>query len=246
MLKELEDYNWFPAILRRWQMEFIGTVAVWAGIYKPLTNVIAQIVTENNVTALQDVCSGSGASSISVYNQLAQKIPLLLSDKYPVTGFKSTAAVSYNFQSVDVMQLQPEPQTCYTMFNAFHHFNRQQQQDIMQNMVTAKVPFLFVEILEPGILNVIKIFFTTILVQLFGAPFIKPFSVTRLFFTYIIPVNLFTITYDGVISVLKSKSKQEYTALVIDSNVKEYQITVHKIKTAAANIIYIKGQTVNR
>ena len=43
MLKELEDYNWFPKILRRWQMEFIGTIAIWTKLYQPLIPILQQM-----------------------------------------------------------------------------------------------------------------------------------------------------------------------------------------------------------
>jgi hypothetical protein len=52
----------------------------------------------------------------------------------------------------------------------------------------------------------LKIIFTTTIGQIILTPFVKPFSWMRLVFTYIIPINLFTITWDGVVSVLKSES----------------------------------------
>jgi hypothetical protein len=44
-------------------------------------------------------------------------------------------------------------------------------------------------------------------------PFIRPLSLRRIFFTYILPVNLITITYDGIISVLKSRTADQYRSL---------------------------------
>jgi hypothetical protein len=57
MLKELEDYNWFPKILRRWQTEFIGSVAIWTNLYKPLVPVLNKMITDNSIINLQDICS---------------------------------------------------------------------------------------------------------------------------------------------------------------------------------------------
>jgi len=42
------------------------------------------------------------------------------------------------------------------------------------------------------------------------APFVKPFSLGRLFFTYVVPVNVLTITWDGVISVLRARTAEQY------------------------------------
>ena len=242
MIKELEDYNWFPSILRRWQMEFIGAVAVWTKLYKPLATVLEQIINKNKIAALHDVCSGSGISAVYIHSQLAQKIPLLLTDKYPYTAFNNKPPVVYSLHTVDVIKLQPVQNTCYTMYNTFHHFTIAQQKEIIQKMLDNSTSFLFAEILEPGVINIAKIFFTTTIVQLLAAPFVKPFSLSRLFFTYIIPVNLFTITYDGIISVLKSKTVKQYRELVKGISGQSFVITVNKINNIAGNVIYIKGE----
>jgi hypothetical protein len=90
----------------------------------------------------------------------------------------------------------------------------------------------------------IKIIFTTTILQLCTAPFVKPFSFVRLFFTYIIPVNLFTVTYDGIISVLKSKTAIKYRELFSNIATNSFKISVTKIKSWKINIVYIKGEPV--
>jgi hypothetical protein len=170
-------------------------------------------------------------------------VPLFLTDKFPVEDFDSTDATYIN-ATTDVMALHPEKHTCYTMYNAFHHFDNKEQQQIAKAIVAAGAPFLFAEILQPGMFNMLKIFFSTTLVQLLVAPFVKPFSFARLFFTYIVPVNIFTITYDGVVSVLKSKSASQFAAQLRHAGNNNYAVTVHTLKTNATTIVYIKGQPV--
>ena len=77
MIKELEDYSWFPQTLRRWQMEFIGSIAVWTKLYQPLAPVLQQLIEENKIIALQDLCSGSGIPAVYIHNALIPKIPML-------------------------------------------------------------------------------------------------------------------------------------------------------------------------
>lgn len=244
MLKELEDYNWFPAALRRWQMEFIGTIAVWTKLYSPLFAVLRAQLAKKKITCWQDVCSGSGIPAVHIHQQLNQGVPLLLTDKYPDSSYINQRQINYSLDQTDILLLRPNPQTVYTMFNALHHFTDKEQNLIIQKMAAHKAPFLIAEILEPGLLNCFKIFFTTVFIQLFTAPFIKPFSVARLFFTYIIPVNLFTITYDGIISVVKSKTVVQYQQQLQHISAEGYQLSVHKISNWKGNIIYIKGTPV--
>ena len=57
MIKELEDYNWFPKILRRFQMEYIGSIIKWADYYQPLVLITNKLLKENNINIIQDLCS---------------------------------------------------------------------------------------------------------------------------------------------------------------------------------------------
>jgi hypothetical protein len=242
MMKELEDYNWFPAILRRWQLEFVGNLSVWTKLYKPLVAVINKMTGDNKITALQDCCSGSGFPALYIHQQLQTKIPLLLTDKYPDENFINQPRVVYSKASVDVLQIQAAEKTLYTMCNAFHHFTTAQQKTILKNLANNDSAFIIAEILEPGLINAIKIFFTGTLLQIFTAPFVQPFSFTRLFFTYIIPVNLFTVTYDGIISVVRSKTEKQYRQLAESIVASNFIITVHKINNFKGNLVYIKGE----
>ena len=246
MLKELEDYNWFPKILRRWQMEFIGTIAIWTKLYRPLTPILQQMILENKIISLQDLCSGSGIPAMYIHRQLAIPLPMLLTDKYPNENFVNKPPVIYSFHSVDILTIQPVENICYTMFNAFHHFTAVQQNEAVKKMAANNTPFLIAEILEPGIINGIKIFFTTTLLQLLTAPFVKPFSLARLFFTYIIPVNLFTVTYDGIISVIKSKTANQYSEALKNISTPAYTISIKTINNFKGNLVYIKGEPINK
>jgi len=245
MIKELEDYNWFPAALRRWQLQVVGNISVWTKLYQPLAPILQQMIIKNKITALQDTCSGSGMPAVYLQQQLAANIPILLTDKYPVTGFKNKPAVTYSPGTVDVLEIQPEENTIYTMFNAFHHFPAAQQRALVKKMAANKTCFLIGEILTPGFFNVVKILLTTTLVQLLTAPFVKPFSLPRLFFTYIVPVNLFTVTYDGIISVIRSKTAVAYNDLLQEISGPLYCITIQTIKNWKGNLVYIKGEPVN-
>ena len=246
MIKELEDHNWFPAIFRRWQTEFVGNISVWTKLYKPLAPVLQQMIEENKVTVLHDTCSGSGVPAVYIHARLKTTMPMLLTDKYPDTAFENKPPVIYSLQPNDILAMQIVENTLYTMYNAFHHFSEAQQKNIVKKMTEGKAPFLIAEILEPGWFNVLKIIFATIIIQLITAPFVKPFSLVRLLFTYIIPVNLFTVTYDGIISVLKSKTAAQYNELLKNISTQNFTITINKINNWKGNVVYIKGTPNNK
>lgn len=241
MIKELEDYNWFPKIFRRFQMEYIGSIIQWVHFYQPLLPVFKILLKGNNINTIQDLCSGSGLPAVYIQEQIGDEYKTILTDRFPESSFADTNTVNYLQLKSDVLELIPEDGKCYTMYNAFHHFNQQQQLQITQQLQAAKAPFVFAEILEPDIITLFKIIFTTTILQILTAPFVRPFSLPRLFFTYIIPVNIFTVTYDGVISVLKSKSVKQYQHLLQTFMNNNYELSVQKYSSWKGTIICITG-----
>lgn len=165
---------------------------------------------EQQASTLFDLCSGSGEPAYSIFKKSNAWLSLTATDKFPRPISFEHPQARYLQESIDVMDTEFSTNNTYTMFNAFHHFNKEQQTAIINNILQAKAKAYFVEILEPGVWFTIKIFFATTVGQLLLAPFVKPFSLKRLLFTYLIPINLITIATDGIISVWKSKSVKYY------------------------------------
>lgn len=107
-------------------------------------------------------------------------------------------------------------ETYYTMFNAFHHFSDPMKRELVKRMREAKSPVIIAEILQPTVLCLLNVIAMTTIGCILLTPFIRPFSFGRLFFTYVLPVNILTITADGVISVFKSRSVKQYKTLFAD------------------------------
>ena len=110
------------------------------------------------------------------------------------------------------------------MFNAFHHFNDMEKKQIIEKMIATKRPFLFAEILQP---------------------FVKPFSLKRLLFTYFIPLNMITVLWDGIVSVIRAIpfSVLQQLAESVDSTSFEIKAVEHK--TALAVITYLVGKPIS-
>lgn len=206
-MKELEDYNWFPEFLRSEQSEFIGQMAIKSGIYRPLINLLK--TSKNLPKSLFDLCAGSGIPGQYIFAKTGCFDALTLSDKYPV-NVDVNDKVTYISESSDVLTMTYNKDHCYIMLNAFHHFNEEEQNHILKNCEIAGAKLIVVEILEPSILCFVKILLTGTLGVLILTPFICKMSWKKFIFTYLIPLNCLTITIDGLISVLKSKSVKQF------------------------------------
>jgi len=240
MVKELEDYAWFPARLRRYQMDFIGNVVRWLRLYQPLVPVVQQLMQQQQLHSITDCCSGNGAPALYMHQCLQPTPTTLLTDKFP-QPFTPTDNISYDTNSRDALELVPQANQLYTFYNCFHHFSDAEQQILLQRFADNRASVVIAEILEPGIIPMLKIFFTTTVGQLLSAPFVRPFAWGRLAFTYLLPINLLTVTYDGLVSVCKSKTVKGYTQLMADVRQAGYTFRVQSIRQATGRIIYITG-----
>lgn len=210
-MKELEDLPWFPAFLRKYQTDHIGFLAALKPIYAPfLRYVRTQINTRRPWT---DLCSGSGEPAISIHHRAGWSTPLTLTDRFPSRNIAHLESVSYCPDTVDARTIPIERGRGYTLFNAFHHFTAAEQLELVRRLRDGGAEAYIVEVLEPTVPCLLKVALATTIGVLLLAPFIPPFSWTRLLFTYVLPINVLTITWDGVVSVMRSHSAAYYREL---------------------------------
>lgn len=234
-MKELEDYYWFPPVLRNFQTEFIGFVVDKFNVYDVFIQHLKEIWLSKQ--PMTDLCSGSGEPAITIFKKSNCFSHLKLTDKFPNALKINDKNIYYEMQSIDVLEMEFKPGTFYTMFNAFHHFKDKEKVKIVQEIQNSGSTAFIVEILEPTIFCLLKIFFTTTIGSFVLTPFIRPFSLKRLFFTYILPVNILTITFDGIVSVLKSRSVKQYQDLFANN---EQAIKIFRIKNGLSPLIVIQ------
>jgi hypothetical protein len=208
--KELEDFDWFPPILRRYQMQYIGVIVQKLGFYRQVIPIVNELVELGQITEIIDLCSGSGSPALVVHRGLkSYDTTTYLSDKYP-QPFEQIAGVNPQMLTLDILDLKPKPGVLYTMYNAFHHFDADQQADLIRKMITARAFFLAVEVIKPNLWNALLVTLASSLGSWVFFWFIRPFEWRRFVFTYLLPINILTIWIDGMVSIIKSKSAKTY------------------------------------
>lgn len=210
-MTELEDRSWFPVFARSYQTAFIGYLVTRSNAYGPFLDHLREF--PPLVQPMVDLCSGSGAPAITTFRSSAAFTHLTLSDKFPDPSAVQGKDYRYLPYPVDVIDMDFERGTMYTMFNALHHFSDADKVLIAGRIRSAGATALFVEVLEPSLPCLLKVLVTTTVGTVLFMPFVRPFSWGRLFFTYIIPLNLLTIPFDGIVSVLRSRSVAHYRDL---------------------------------
>jgi hypothetical protein len=222
---ELEDHSWFPAWLRRYQMEYISFLAEKLGLYAPVLPTLKTLQDQHRFDTWTDCCSGSAGPVQYLLQHDFTTATIILTDKYvqPIPFAKTNTAI--HLKEMNVLQDAIPGHGLVTMFNALHHFSHTERKQIIQTIAQEKRPFLFAEITHPNVINLLSISFATIIGQLLFAPFISPFSFQRLLFTYLLPINLITITWDGWMSVFRSISCNSFLQLKNDTSTDSYSVS---------------------
>ncbi|MDP4628128.1 MAG: hypothetical protein NWS34_00350 [Schleiferiaceae bacterium] len=240
-LKELEDYSWFPPVLRKMQLEYVGWISASLAVYRPL-GTIMEGFPSNQWT---DLASGSGWPALYLKNKATNPIFFRLTDWYPHSASEEVLKhMEYDTQPLNLLNFQPEAGQQYSMFNAFHHFTTQEQKQIITKMKEAKAGFIIAEVLEPSLLSFIQVTLAALLVQPLSAWAIRPFSFLRIATTYLVPIQLATVAWDGWLSVLKSKTLAQYQDLVRGVSSSEYVIQVERIPQLRGNLMVLSAQPI--
>jgi hypothetical protein len=146
---------------------------------------------------------------------------------------------------LNLVYFQPQSGKQYTIFNAFHHFSTAQQIQLIKKMKDAGASCIIAEILEPSLFCFIQVTLAAFIIQPLTVWSIRPFSLLRIITTYLIPIQLITVAWDGWLSVLKSKSFKHYKELVGAFSDHQYSIEVKRIPQLQGNLILIIAQPIS-
>jgi len=241
-LKELEDYPWFPSSLRKMQLEYVGWISVQLNLYRPVLNEIIKFPSKQWI----DLASGSGWPACYLQNNASPQIHYTLSDLYPDSVSNEVKKhVEVEPESLDLNKFLPQYGKQYSLFNAFHHFPLAQQKLLIKKMKEARASCIIAEVLEPSLLSFIQVTLAALILQPLTSWAIRPFSVTRMITTYLIPIQLFTVAWDGWLSVFKSKTAKQYKELVCEFADHQYSIQVKRIQQLQGNLIVIIAQPIS-
>ncbi len=214
-LFEFEDLGWMPKFFRRSITDLLTYQIDRFGIYEATIDKLVEVLDKTNHDTIVDLCSGSGGPSFGIRKKASEikgrDFRLILTDKYP--NLEAFAAVQEkNVQpistSVDATKVSSDLKGLRTLFTAFHHFKPKQAQSILQSAVEAKMPIGIFEITERKPASFMTLIVAPITCLIFSL-FIRPRKVSQIFWTYIIPVIPFLYTWDGLISNMRTYTKEE-------------------------------------
>jgi len=122
------------------------------------------------------------------------------------------AGISFSDAPVDVLDV-PEGMSGFrTLFSSFHHFRPDDARKILGDAVAKGEGIAVVEATHRSLVGILPMFHVPLIVWLV-TPFIRPFRVSRLFWTYLVPLAPLIIGFDGIVSCLRTYSAGEMLEL---------------------------------
>jgi hypothetical protein len=216
---EFSDLSWWPDIFRRILTDFLQHILKMAKPFSEKIDLLAKAVKSSGSGKIIDLCSGSGGPWLYLEPVLKEKTgkkcEIILTDKFPNLFSEDNRQqnIKYENTPVDATDVPVKLKGTRTLFQSLHHFKPEDAARILQNAVDSRQPIAVYEFLRRRVPDFI-ILATTFIHVLFLTPFIRPFSITRLLFTYLIPIAPLFIGWDAVVSVLRCYTAKELREMV--------------------------------
>ena len=208
-LFEIEDQPWLPNFLREAVTGFLLVSHKLAGLNKVFLPKLEEVIKQTGATHIVDLGSGAGGPTPLLLKDLRTKgydISITLTDLYPnksaIEKFKDVDGINYYPHSVDATNVPNELKGIRTMIASFHHLRPEVAKSVLKNAQDSGEPIIILEPFGRNLIGFISLLPSPIMAFLL-VPFIRPFRLSYLLFTYVIPLIPFIVFFDGWVSWLR-------------------------------------------
>jgi hypothetical protein len=247
-LFELEDQSWFPAVVRDLATDYLQFIQERFRLDRAMTPLVRRALDEGRTSEIVDLCSGGSGPLLGLVTDLAgegRQVHATLTDLFPnLAAFEKIAAasvglISYEPEPVDARRVPPRLAGLRTIFNGFHHFRPADARAVLHAAAQARQPIAIFEVSERS-LRTLPVLLTPIFVWL-ATPFMRPFTLQRFFWTYIVPAVPFTCLWDGIVSQLRAYTVDELRALCEGSAPMRWEAGQIPIARGGGRLTYLIG-----
>jgi hypothetical protein len=222
-LFEWEDQPWLPRVLRDYvtdHLQYAQTGRHLEPAHTAIAEHLAGAMRQLGERRIVDLCSGASGPLLAVRPRLATllggPVEVTLTDLYPnLDAFRGVSGdgVGFAAEPVDATAVPPRLTGMRTMFTALHHFRPARARAVLADAVASGAGIAIFEPLERT-LRVVALTTVNGLVRGFLlTPVLPNRSLARLLATYVVPVGPFILTWDGIVSALRTYSVDELREL---------------------------------
>jgi hypothetical protein len=223
-LMEFHDQAWFPSSCRDAVTDTLESILGLENLYAPIVPRLRRALQKAKTHQIVDLCSGGGGPWTRILPVFEKQenfpVSVWLTDKYPnlvAFSYSSNASlnkIGFHSDPVDATHIPGELRGFRTIFTSFHHFNPSEARALLQDAVDNQQGIGVFEVPGRSLLTVLLVFLLPIL-AFAVVPFVRPFRLSRLIWTYLIPVNPVVLFLDGIVSCLRAYSLAELSDLTL-------------------------------
>jgi len=252
-LIELEDQAWLPAPIRDGLTDYLSFMAELASLpFAGFASKIDESMKSFGTNAIVEMGSGGGGPAISICRELIKlgrkDIQLTLTDLHPnvprlrYAKEHSHLAINIVESSVDATSVPEDLDGLRLMCNAFHHLPPNLAREVLHDAVRKNKPIAIMELVSRSPHGFAQLF-AGIPLMFIMMLFVRPFRMSRLFFTYVIPLIPLCTLWDGIVSCLRVYSPEELRELVesLPKNSFKWDIGIIKVPMTPIRVTYLLG-----
>lgn len=254
-LFEFEDYPWFPDALRTGMLDYLRFLIRLLRVYHSVTPLLLEVLQKTGEQQIIDIGSGGGGPVLQVQQNLNKEnkaATFILTDKFPNIDAwrylkdRTNGQVNFYPVTVDAENVPTELHGIRTLFSAAHHFRPEQIKAILQAAVEQKQAICLFDGGDKNWFFLLGSLIVHPLVFFFCTPFLRPFKLSRLVFTYLIPLIPLTTIWDGCVSLLRLYQPQEFLQLAKSIPAKNYNWKAGKTRNnLGVHVTYLIGYPIS-
>ena len=217
-LIEIHDQPWCPRIVRDAVTDFLQYTTNYWGYYTALLPTICYFIQKLDAPRIVDLCSGGCGPWQQLYRTIAKfsgdSFRIVMTDRYPnQAAFRQARDMSggildFREEPVDAGAIPAELNGFRTMFGSFHHFPPPVARKVIQNAVDCRQGIGIFEMTDRNAKTIMKMLMSPLFVFL-QTPMIRPFRVSRILLTYLVPIIPLVVLIDGIVSCFRTYTLPE-------------------------------------
>lgn len=223
-LFEFEDLPWFPSTIRAGMMDYLRFMISHLRIYSSIVPLLQEALRATSQRQIVELGAGAGGGTEGVSRALRtapdlHDVRTVLTDLYPQPdawqqlAAQADTGIAYETAPVDALAVPPHLTGFRTIFSAFHHFAPPAAEAMLADAVRQRSGIGVFEGAGKHWHELLLAWTVLPVLQLLATPFMPPFRLSRLFFTYIVPLVPLCTIWDGTVSILRMYPPEQLLAL---------------------------------
>ena len=236
---ELLDSPRCPAAVRDGATDYLQFIIRTGNAYGAVVPIIAGVLSSRRQTQIVDMCSGAGGPWPELRLELVEggappELNITLTDLFPNhDAFRDISErnlqLRFRPEPIDVEREIEHRRGMRTVFSAFHHFPPAVAERVIRNLAANRDEIFIADVTERSVRAMLFMLLAPLFVWL-ATPLLRPFRLSRLLLTYVIPVIPFVVCFDGIVSCLRTYTPHELRALFSTMDDLDYEWTTAEIK----------------